>query len=201
MSEELAPIFGRFKDEWERGDRELARGIAREYIRENYAYFQAKLGRLRVTDLVALVETYRAKGDETNRIAVDMWLLIKTSMPGATPPAWGGPIPQWVGELPRWAEAQIFTEHWENGDRESARASAKYFVAERSDDLAPLRQYTIEQLVGLVDVLRDTGLDYERLIVDIWLAAEYEPQMIRGAFDTDGMIRALGGQLRGENFG
>ena len=79
------------------------------------------------------------------------------------------------------AELQRFTELW---DDKSTRPEAKAYAVAYcgSHDLSGYERHTMEDLVGLVGEARAAGDEAERVRLDIWLLATYEPQQITATF-------------------
>lgn len=68
-----------FEHEWMRGDRDLARQMADEYIGRHYEQIAPFLEPLTIPELVDLIDRYRDEGVERegDRIIADMWLLSR----------------------------------------------------------------------------------------------------------------------------
>lgn len=71
-------------------------------------------------------------------------------------------------------------------ERDAIRAECKtlagaYITAHR-DDLARFEGLGIEHLVNLITIARHRGDEDERILIDMWLLANFEPQRIRGNF-------------------
>ena len=74
-----------------------------------------------------------------------------------------------------------FDNEWKGGDRARAKVMAKEYVAAHKGELEPiLSKFTIEGLVDLVTAYRNAGREEDRLVTDMWLLSEYEPQNITG---------------------
>lgn len=74
-----------------------------------------------------------------------------------------------------------FDNEWKNGDRVAAKAMAKEYVAAHKGELEPiLSKFTVEGLVDLVTAYRNAGREEDRIVTDMWLLSEYEPQNISG---------------------
>lgn len=74
-----------------------------------------------------------------------------------------------------------FDYEWRAGSRDKAREIAREYVTLRRADLEPiLGGKGIEELVALTQDYRTLGLYENRLVVDMWLLAEFEPQQISG---------------------
>lgn len=59
---------------------------------------------------------------------------------------------------------------------------AKDYVAANREELSPiLSKFTLEGLVDLVSSYRRAGREEDRIITDMWLLSEYEPQNITGS--------------------
>ena len=75
-----------------------------------------------------------------------------------------------------------FENEWHHGDRTKARQMAKDYVAANREELSPiLSKFTLEGLVDLVSSYRRAGREEDRIITDMWLLSEYEPQNITGS--------------------
>lgn len=74
----MYPQVEEFEHEWREGDREVARTMARDYFADK-AELVKILKPKTLEQLVAMVDAYRAAGDEENRIITDMWLLSEFS--------------------------------------------------------------------------------------------------------------------------
>ena len=62
-----------------------------------------------------------------------------------------------------------------------AKEMAKAYVADNRPAMsAAFDGLTRDDLVGLVSQYREDGTDEKRLLVDIWLLAEFAPQQITG---------------------
>lgn len=92
-----------------------------------------------------------------------------------------------------------FEHAWKTGDRDLAREIAREFIDSSHPQLKGLlRQYSREGLVRLVDAYRAAGQDENRVIAEMWLLVEYEPQRITGHLDIHlPGVRALRGALHG----
>lgn len=75
--EPLMMELARFEAEWHRGDRNRARQLAVEYIDAYEAALAPLLAEYDLPGLVRLVETYRASGQENNRVLTEMWILAR----------------------------------------------------------------------------------------------------------------------------
>ncbi len=76
---------------------------------------------------------------------------------------------------------KLFDKEWRTGDREKAKLLARAYVADNRERLASsLASLARGELVALVSEYRKAGKDTERIIVDMWLISEYEPQKITG---------------------
>lgn len=84
-------------------------------------------------------------------------------------------------------ELQAFEHEWRNGDRDVARGMARAYVAANRERLSPeLSRYDLPGLVRLVEAYRDAGREDDRIITDMWLLSEYEPQRVVGAISIGG---------------
>jgi hypothetical protein len=82
-----------------------------------------------------------------------------------------------------------FDREWRTGDRAKAKGLAKSYVdAHREEINKLLAPYTREQLVELIDQYRQVGREEDRLVVDMYLLSEYEPQKITGELNIGGAI-------------
>lgn len=78
-----------------------------------------------------------------------------------------------------------FDYEWREGDREKAKEIAKNYVNTHRDFLEPIfMQYTREMLVVEVEALRRFKRLSDRIVVDMWLLSEYEPQQITGEINV-----------------
>lgn len=76
---------------------------------------------------------------------------------------------------------QEFDQEWKTGDRVKAKQMAIDYVNEHREALTTvLGQLPIETLVALISGYRKVGRDADRVIADMWLLSEYEPQHIGG---------------------
>lgn len=95
-----------------------------------------------------------------------------------------------------------FDYEWREGDRDKAREIAKdYINANRLRLTKVFSGYTLEDLVREVDALRAAGRHSDRIIVDMWLLAEYQPQDISGELRigrTELIVAAAEAIMRGE---
>lgn len=168
------PVVARFDREWRKGDRELARKIAKEYIADRREELAPLLANLTVNEMVALIEGYRAKGDESSRTVADMWLLTQPSR------ASGAPLK--VTEAPA-----LMCNHDECGalliefDEYKGKDLASIYVNRHLTDLQPLLEpKSLPELVGMIDFYRELDKHWDRIIVDAWLVVKYPPQDIVG---------------------
>ena len=77
---------------------------------------------------------------------------------------------------------KAFEKEWREGDRSMAKEMAKAYVADnRAPMSAAFDRLTRDELVGLVTQYRNEGTDEKRLLVDMWLLAEFAPQQITGS--------------------
>ena len=82
-----------------------------------------------------------------------------------------------------------FQALWDSGKENhiAARELAREYVKENRDTLWPtLGPMNLIDLVRLVDQLRAAGQERERIIVDMWLLAEHEPQQIGASVNYQG---------------
>ena len=73
---DIALELERFDHEWKKGDRALAKELAKEWVAAHPAIEQT-LGQYTIEDLVRFVDRYREAGEESDRIITDMYLLAK----------------------------------------------------------------------------------------------------------------------------
>lgn len=74
-----------------------------------------------------------------------------------------------------------FDFEWREGSRQRAVEIAREFIDYSRSILAPILQpLTIGELVAKVESLRAEGNHGDRIIVDMWIHSEYEPQQITG---------------------
>lgn len=64
-----------FDYEWRTGNREIAIGIAKEFINDTRAGLEPELSKRTLPELVELVEGYREAKNLSDRIIADMWIL------------------------------------------------------------------------------------------------------------------------------
>lgn len=179
----MDPVVKRFDEEWRYGDRDLAKKLAKEFIKARHAALAPALANLTVFDLVELIEFYRSEGDEENRIIADMWLLA------ASPRAVDGPIK--ITEGP-----DLRCEHEEcvsliaNWIVESDKETAEQYCRDHPELAGHLGSRTLPELVGLVDFYREASQEVNRVITDMWLISNYEPQTIIGTMDINHIVAA-----------
>ncbi len=67
-------------------------------------------------------------------------------------------------------------------DRHEGTAAdlARAFVAAHPELQARYESFSLDELVGLIDVCRDSGNDERRIEIDAWLMATYPPQHLTG---------------------
>lgn len=105
-------------------------------------------------------------------------------------PTDNSPVEDGLRETPRIPVNLVSTEiefdyEWRLGHRDKAREIARAYVNARRYELAPiLQRYTLEELVREVSALRNAGRHADRIVVDMWLLSEYEPQAIVGVIDV-----------------
>ena len=79
-------------------------------------------------------------------------------------------------------QVERFENEWRNGNRDAARQMAKDYVAAHREELGPiLSKFTLEGLVDLVTSYRRAGREEDRIVADMWLLSEYQPQNITGS--------------------
>jgi hypothetical protein len=77
-----------------------------------------------------------------------------------------------------------FDHEWKHGDRGVARGLARAYIGRRRSELAPaLEPYSLEDLVQLIDAYRAAGREDDRIIADMWLLTNYDPQRITGTIN------------------
>lgn len=105
--------------------------------------------------------------------------------------------------MPNPDEALLqFDYEWREGDRTKAKQIAKDYINSRRVELTAIfSKYSLEDLVRECEALRIAGRISDRIIVDMWLMSEYEPQNITGTLtigSADVAIAAAEAILRGE---
>lgn len=70
-------ILARFEHEWTRGDRDVARSIAHDYIKSAHPRLRELLRQYSLEGIVRLVDAYRIAGKDEDRIIAEMWLLVE----------------------------------------------------------------------------------------------------------------------------
>lgn len=93
-------------------------------------------------------------------------------------------------------ELQAFKDEWEAGNRWNAVQKAHAYVELHRGEIAPhLERYTREELVDLVSAYRNAGREEDRIVADMWLLTEYDPQRISGIvhkeLDPDELLRVI----------
>lgn len=84
------------------------------------------------------------------------------------------------------AEMLAVDTEWKTGDRAVARAMAMAYSGAHPEMRAKYGGLDIPQLVALVDQARERGDEDERISLDVWLLAEFQPQVIGGSIDISG---------------
>lgn len=80
-----------------------------------------------------------------------------------------------------------FVAEWKSGRRDEARAIARAYIDAHRAELAPqLEPYSLDDLVRLVSAYRQAGREEDRIVADMWLLTEYEPQRITGTIHMGG---------------
>ena len=80
---------------------------------------------------------------------------------------------------------EAFDKEWRHGDRNKAKGMAVAYVNAHREELArALGRLSLVELVHLVSDLRSQGKDRARVIVDMWLLNEFEPQKIGGSVNV-----------------
>lgn len=91
-------------------------------------------------------------------------------------------------------ELRDYDKEWKTGDRVKAKEMAKAYVAENKSAIEvlinsavrALREFklndpaSIPELVELVSLYRQNGGEDDRILLDMYLMAEHEPQKITG---------------------
>lgn len=80
-------------------------------------------------------------------------------------------------------EIADFDREWKEGDREKARQMARDYVAANRERLQALERLTLPDLVERVSQCRAEGREEDRLVTDMWLLSEYQPQKIVGGIN------------------
>lgn len=95
-----------------------------------------------------------------------------------------------------------FDYEWREGDRTKAKEIAKDYINSRRSELTEIfSKYSLDDLVRECEALRIAGRVKDRIIVDMWLMSEYEPQNITGVLNigsADVAIAAAEAIIRGE---
>lgn len=80
-----------------------------------------------------------------------------------------------------------FDREWKTGDRAVAKTMAKQYVQLNASTLIPrFGAFDIPALVNLVGHYRSQGDEANRILVDMWLLSEFEPQHIGGTIRVGG---------------
>jgi len=96
-------------------------------------------------------------------------------------------------------EIAAFEREWRTGDRAKAKQMARAYVETHRPALTrQLASYTREDLVGLIEQYRATGCAEDRIIADMWLLSEYDPQQISGDLNLGAVAAAMQADLRQE---
>lgn len=74
-----------------------------------------------------------------------------------------------------------FDTAWKDKQRENAKTIAKAYIEENRSNLQRFENMTLEDLVQNIDAARRLGNEEERILTDMWLLSEYEPQNIEGS--------------------
>ena len=80
------------------------------------------------------------------------------------------------------ADVEQFARTWANKEeRPFAKDLARAYVdAHRAELSLHLAHLTLEELVELVKQYRKAGREEDRIVTDMWLLSEYDPQIITG---------------------
>lgn len=85
------------------------------------------------------------------------------------------------------SNVERFDREWKAGNRGLARQIASFYVEQHRGDLeSVLGGKTLEQIVAMVDGYRGAGLEEDRLIAEMWLLSEHQPQKITGTMNMGG---------------
>jgi hypothetical protein len=77
-----------------------------------------------------------------------------------------------------------FDYEWRKGDRILAKQIASDYINDNRSTLEPLLGgKSLEELVQMVSGYRDQHKETDRIVCDMWLQAEFEPQHISGAIN------------------
>lgn len=74
---DIDPDIAAFDHEWKHGDRASAKEMAAIWVRDHFEAIAPDLTQYGIEGLVSLVSAYRKTGRESDRIIVDMWLLVQ----------------------------------------------------------------------------------------------------------------------------
>ena len=174
----------RFRLEWENGSRVKAIEFAREYIAENKDEIMQHLGGKTMEELVSMTDAYRSAGELADVTIIDMWIHAGYV---------GKRVVDGTALLPKNPASEIFGDSldiayeferlWHSGQRDIAREFARHFVDTNRDTMRKLYgDYTLEDLVVVVDTYRINNDRLNRIVTEIWITSEYEPQKISGQF-------------------
>ena len=84
-------------------------------------------------------------------------------------------------------DLDAYDREWREGDRKQAVVMAEAYVSAHPEEFALFPNLTIPALVSMVDAFREVD-DFENVLrVEVWLKAEFEPQVIvaKGSSDPD----------------
>lgn len=89
-------------------------------------------------------------------------------------------------------ELARFEDEWRHGDRSVAKQLAREYVDRNRARLSTLLgSYDLQGLVELVQLYRDGGQEENRIICDMWLLSEHQPQKISGEIRIGGAEAAV----------
>lgn len=201
MSDVVSLECARFRLDWDRGSRQRAMAIAKDFLASNpqlvlqlrqeaRAYAELRADEpLTSEHIVALVDEYRRKGLGDAVTIADMAL---------TTGLWDEPsVVGFVDvEVPEFAQWHMDLERmeaaWKTDQRETALELARDIVRAGGRELERvLRGLSREQCVRLLEQERDAGRRFAALVVQAWLWSEYEPVPVRGAMNVGLTARAV----------
>lgn len=90
-------------------------------------------------------------------------------------------------------EIAAFESEWRTGDRAKAKQMARAYVTRHRPALIQqLASCTREDLVELIEQYRAAGRAEDRIVADIWLLSEYDPQQISGDLNLGAVVPMQG---------
>lgn len=103
------------------------------------------------------------------------------------------------------AAIEAFDNEWKTGDRAKAKEMAREYVAANRDGLMENIQVAVRavrearlndspsltDMVDLVTAYRNAGREEDRIVVDMVLLADYQPQKIAGALELSKAIQEV----------